>query len=193
MINLYTGFFILIMVLCFSGAPRAQYPDDTGESFSEYLKNDTDTSDHELGSYYADQEVDSVKAPAPTIALLKSVVVPGWGQISNGKYIKAGVVIALETTLIGTYIHYKNKTEDARDAFESAPLEDKSRLFREFDGAKDQRNRFAWFCATMIFISMFDAYVDAHLANFPRKEETLSFNIGPTPEETIKVSLAYKF
>jgi uncharacterized protein DUF5683 len=193
MIVRHAGFVTLFLILILNGISHSQYPPEVDESFSVYLKNDTDASSHELGSYYVDQDVDSVKAPNPTIALLKSIAVPGWGQISNGKYIKAGIVIALETTLIGTYIHYWNKTEDARDTFENAALDDKSRLYREFDDAKDQRNRFAWFCATTIFVSMFDAYVDAHLANFPRSKETLSFNIAPTPDEAIRVSLAYNF
>jgi hypothetical protein len=187
------GLMIPLVTILFCVMSRAQYPSDEKTPFAEYLKNESDSEMQKGGSYYADRKVDSVKAPNPTVSLLKSAVIPGWGQISNGKYIKAGVVIALEATLIGTYIHYRNKTEDARDVFEGAALDDKSNLYREFDNAKDQRNRFAWYCATMIFISMFDAYVDAHLANFPKREKNLSFDFKPSVDEPIRVSVAYNF
>ena len=184
---------VILLILPAYGTCLAQFPPESDSSFSEYLAHDSALTEQVRGSYYVDRSIDSIQSQNPTIALFKSVAIPGWGQISNGKYVKAGTIIALETTLIGTYVHYRNKTEDARNAFENATLEDKPSLYNNFEDAKDQRNRFAWYCATMIFISMFDAYVDAHLARFPKRHETISFNIGPTPDESVRVSLAYHF
>ncbi len=46
--------------------------------------------------------------------------VPGWGQLGNKKYVKAGVVISLETTFIINLVHFAKKTSDAKRAFDTS-------------------------------------------------------------------------
>jgi hypothetical protein len=147
------------------------------------------------GAYYADRPLDTAaETLIPTEALFRSLFVPGWGQLSNGKYIKAGVVIALETVLIGTVVHYAEKTSDTKDKFTYASNEiEKARFFSEFKSAKSQRNRFSWFLGTLVFLSMFDAYVDAHLAQFPKFEEKLSLDLVPREDGLLEISLTCRF
>ena len=48
------------------------------------------------------------------------MLVPGWGQFGNKKYIKAVIIAGLETLSFATYWHYRTKTSDARKAFLAA-------------------------------------------------------------------------
>jgi hypothetical protein len=166
-----TGITALILFLVAAGY-GASFGSDSYNARSE------DQSDDDI--LYADVPVDtSLKTQNPTVALFKSLFVPGLGQIGNKKYIKAGVIITLETTLIGTIVHYARKTSRAKKAFDDAGPGDVPRLFNEYQDARDQRNRFSWYTGTLIFISMFDAYVDAHLAQFPKIRKRFSFDIEP--------------
>ena len=144
---------------------------------------------------YADQVPDTtVKYQNPTVALFKSMFFPGLGQIGNHKYIKAGVIIALETSLIATLVHYANKASSAKDDFEAeTDLTIKTQLFKDYKVAKDDRNRFSWYTATVIFLSMFDAYVDAHLAGFPKYDKKVSVDMTSEKELDLALKFTYRF
>src|SRR3989441_9125302 len=43
---------------------------------------------------------DSVHRSKPFYVMLRSAAVPGWGQVSNHKYLKAGIVVAGEGVLV---------------------------------------------------------------------------------------------
>ncbi len=117
---------------------------------------------------------------SPTTALFKSMLVPGLGQIGNRKHIKAALIIGGETFLFLRWLDFRNQTADARVAFEAEnDLVLRGQLFAEFDSVRDKRNLSAWMTGTVIFISMIDAFVDAHLAKFPAPEKKLSFDVAP--------------
>lgn len=187
---------VLAMVITLCSRPlHAQFKADTMPEFSQYLADISENEKNHSGAYYADKPTDTtVKTQNPTTALFKSMFVPGWGQLGNKKYIKAGIIIALETSLIATLVHYADKTSDAKKLFDAATDElEKNRLFGEYKDAKDERNRFSWYTATVVFLSMFDAFVDAHLAGFPRYDEKLSIDLAPEMDRDIGVRLSYKF
>ncbi len=125
------------------------------------------------------------KRQSPGAALLKSALVPGLGQLGNRKYLKAALVIGGETYLFLRWLDFRNQTVDARAAFE--PVEDltlRRQLFSKFDTVRDKRNLYAWLTGTLIFASMIDAFVDAHLAKFPAPEKKLSLKFTPSPTQT---------
>ena len=176
--------FILPIALVIANSAGAQAPQPADSAYS--VKNQ-ETS-------YAERPFDTTRAQNPTAALFKSMFVPGWGQICNKKYIKAGVVISLESIFIANLVHYARKTSDAKKAFDAATddalLPD---LYAAYRSAKDDRNLYSWFTGTVIFISMFDAYVDAHLAHFPKISDNISLNIAPTRESDLAVNLCLIF
>ena len=116
----------------------------------------------------------------PSAALFKSMVVPGWGQVGNKKYIKAGFVIGLESLLFLKWLRFRRKTADARADFEDAPDTEpnKTFLFNKFQATRNDPNLFAWLTGTVIFISMFDAFVDAHLSGFPKAKAEENVEVG---------------
>ena len=182
---------VFLLLICVSVSAQSLTPSEPG--FTSYLKAYAGVDEPLPDGVYADQPQDTMKTQNPTVALFKSMIVPGLGQIGNREYIKAAIVIALETTLIGTYIHYYNKTKDREDAFQSTEGSEQTQLFNEYEDARDQRNRFGWYTGTLIFLSMFDAYVDAHLARFPKMKEGLSVMVAPTPTEYVHVGVGYTF
>jgi len=119
----------------------------------------------------------------PTAALFKSMAVPGWGQVGNKQFIKAGFVVGLESFLFLKWLRFRKKTADARTSFEDAPDSDpnKTFFFNRFRATRNDRNLFAWLTGTAIFISMFDAFVDAHLSGFPKTKAGGGVSLAPFP------------
>jgi hypothetical protein len=125
----------------------------------------------------------SFKYKSPTGALFRSVAFPGWGQFYNGKYLKSLVVFGSETTFITlAAIEWRRRNQHKRE-FEALPSDhpDKHWEFEQFRFYEDRRNLFLWITAGIIFLSMFDAYVDAQLYNFD-EEQVPDFSISLAPQ-----------
>jgi hypothetical protein len=95
----------------------------------------------------------------PTGAMLRSLFLPGWGQIYNGQYLKAALVVAAETGLVATAIYWNQQVV-------KAPPNSNERLTYQ-----QNRNTAYWFLAATVLLSMLDAYVDAHLSDFDESPE----------------------
>lgn len=82
-------------------------------------------------------------------AVYRSAVLPGWGQLYTGHYLKAGIAAALNGGMIYQIVHFQNKWKGTRNPdFQS------------------KRNLFTWYFAATYFLTMIDAYVDAYLFKF---------------------------
>lgn len=152
------------------------------------------SSDTILMAAYRHRTDENKHKRSPTLTLFKSVVFPGWGQFSNGKYVKAGLVFAVESYFIYKAIYYGNKASDWREKWKSAPLDQKYLYFTRYADYRDTRNSFLWYTGLTVFLSMFDAYVDAHLANFPKDIPTsdrISLDFDPGRES--RLILSYRF
>lgn len=132
----------------------------------------------------------------PTTALFKSMFVPGWGQLGNKRHVKAILFAGLDAWFISAAIHYGGQASDFRDEFESAvDIETRNEYYDLYLDRKGQRNKFTWFAGIVTFISMFDAFVDAHLSGYPRKidESDLSLDLRPTDNGGFQASVAFNF
>ncbi len=134
----------------------------------------------------------------PTMALVKSMLVPGLGQVGNRKYFKAAVVVGLQAWLISSAIDHGREASDFKDEFEmSLDTTERNILYDNFLDSKDQRNKFTWFAVIVTFVSMFDAFADAHLSGFPKDkkpgEDKLSLNIKPLDKKGLYASVAVSF
>lgn len=120
----------------------------------------------------------------PTLALFKSMALPGWGQLGNRRYTKALIFAGLETWFIGSAIHYGRQASDRRDEWNNLDESDvtaRDIAYRLYLDRRDERNKFTWFAGLTVFISMFDAYVDAHLSGAPTdpRQKKLGIHVGP--------------
>ena len=127
-----------------------------------------------LPDYVAGQTADSTteqpdtsrRVPDPRTALLLGLV-PGGGQLYNGRWLKALIVMAVE----GYYIYLFQQNRDFYNHYdESLPL---SR-----DRYLEERNKYAWRFVFVYILGLMDGYVDAHLSTFP---PDTSYQAQPLP------------
>ncbi len=86
---------------------------------------------------------------SPLGAVLRSAVIPGWGQFYTRKHFKGIVAFGVDTFLFSSifYYHHRWRTTGKQH-------------FR------DQRNTFTWYFGLAYALTLIDAYVDAYLFGF---------------------------
>ena len=99
--------------------------------------------------------MDSVKVKSPQTAFFASII-PGGGQIYNGKLVKGVTVMAFETLAIKSWLE---NSKIYSDYDTGNYLLRKSRYLAK-------RNKYAWWVIFLYFYGMIDAIVDAHLSPF---------------------------
>jgi len=133
----------------------------------------------------------------PTKALLKSMLIPGWGQFGNKKPFKALLFAGMDTWMILSAVHHGKKASDLFNQFESTDdLELRRQYYNMYLGRKDQRNKFTWFAVIISFVSMFDAYVDAHLSGYPEVDsnaDAVTMDIVPDNNRGAIIQFAIHF
>ena len=108
----------------------------------------------------------------PTNAMLYSAFIPGGGQIYNGKYIKAGIVIGVQSYLITSAIyHIDKKDEYNRKASSATTINDRLYYESKRDGFRDMERNDYWWIAITALLSIADAFVDAHLSDFQAQRD----------------------
>ena len=95
----------------------------------------------------------TIKSPKKAFALS---LVPGLGQVYNGKWIKSALIIGLE---VSSFMAWKLNL-DRYNNYDSNnyPL----RKYRYLE----KRNKYAWWMGIIYVYSMIDAVVDSHLHSF---------------------------
>lgn len=110
-----------------------------------------------------------VMQKSPWGAVLRSVVIPGWGQFYNESYWKIPLIWGLMTYYASIwikshrlywdnqqyYLDYKDKDVNLANFYLS-----RRKLYR------NQRDDFAVYIGLVYFLTLVDAYVDAHLFDF---------------------------
>lgn len=138
---------------------------------------------------------DTSKAYSPRIAIIRSAILPGWGQVTNKKYWKVPIVYA--ALGITTYIFFSNKKQynEAKYAYANAIDGNDSNnylvpqpyfsVINQPDRIKTFRNQVRQnIDYTVLFFILFwglnvvDATVDAHLKTFDVSDD-LSLQIRP--------------
>lgn len=122
-------------------------------------------------------------------ALLRSVVVPGWGQYYNRKYVKSAIVCGAETFFMVRAVHWWIKAEDEYDSIQGLPESEQRAAFARYSAYRSNRNDYLWLTGLTVFFSMFDAYVDAHLAGF---DVDLTPQFSP-PTDEVRLDLTLRF
>ena len=120
-------------------------------------------------SFSSGQEIDSTKIKTPKKAALWSML-PGGGPIYNGKYLKAGIIITLESLAIWQSIENGHNYN----------------IDKSNDSYLTDRNKYAWWAFLVHIYGMLDATVDRHLEPFDpimesdsQKEITIEKEIPP--------------
>ncbi|MCC7142035.1 MAG: hypothetical protein IT349_08035 [Candidatus Eisenbacteria bacterium] len=118
----------------------------------------------------------------PGAVLLRSTVLPGWGQLKNGRPRKAALVLAGQAYLVYRAVRADAKEQDWRDKAAADSVNAGSYL-REARYQADRRHDFSWWSAFAWIYNLGDAYVDAHLGKFGREFEPQMYRAdGPKTE-----------
>ncbi len=155
------GGFCILMLICLPGVAGAGVPrgpqlqsERAQTAVSAALQGPKRFSRQRLTSAPKDSaRVDSSRVKNPTGAMIRSALIPGWGQWYNGKKLKAVLVAAVELGLVANAVRLNQKVVASRSETE-----------RSF--WQDQRNLQFWLLLATKLLSMLDAYVDAHLSDF---------------------------
>jgi hypothetical protein len=100
---------------------------------------------------------DSLRRPTTPIgAMFRSFLIPGWGQATYGRKVSAGIMMGVEGLSIGMLLKISSDMEHIR-ATDSPRLEDK----------RQQREDWAAILVFNHLMSGLEAYVSAHLYDFP--------------------------
>jgi len=139
---------------------------------------------HPKDSVTNEKDTVFVMQKSPWGAVLRSAVLPGWGQFYNESYWKIPVIWGGTAALVLGWIDRNKLTVQYRDLYSESirngtPDESYKRL-REF--YKDQRDLFAVLTGLAYFLNLVDAYVDAHLFDFDISEN----EITRAPELNVK-------
>ena len=95
----------------------------------------------------------------PTGALLRSAVLPGWGQFYNDQPLKGVVYGAVEIGLLAWLISEHIAAEDARITEDD----------QAYQIHRQRRLDLIWYTSAAWLFGMLDAYVDAYLYSFERE------------------------
>ncbi len=105
----------------------------------------------------AAQSPDTLNTPTPRGVLLRSLVLPGWGQWANGRPFKALVFGGAAAGFLG------KAAVEQRDLGRAA---DQGRDDEELQDRAARRNTWVLCLLATSTLAGLDAYVDAHLADF---------------------------
>ena len=96
----------------------------------------------------------------PKIAMKRSLIFPGAGQLYNDQKIKGSILIAGELFALWSF----NENKKKYDNYNGSESHSRNYYLRK-------RNRFAWIAVGLCFYGMLDAVVEAHLDNFDKVVE----------------------
>lgn len=111
---------------------------------------------------------------------VRSGLVPGWGQLVNGKPVKAALLLVVDAWWLGNAL---------REEGERSRLE----KLGDVDGvnrAVDRRNAKLWMMGATAVYAMLDAYVDSFFTDY---DEGWTGRIGLDPEGRAVAALSYQF
>ncbi|MBL7014097.1 MAG: hypothetical protein ISR83_06725 [Candidatus Marinimicrobia bacterium] len=110
---------------------------------------------------------DSLSIVSPKKAAYSSII-PGGGQLYNRKFIKTGIIIALEGWAFSSY----KTNSDYYNNYDSNLSLSRTRYLQK-------RNKYVWWMGFIWFYGLIDAIVDAHLYPF---QNVMKSSIGTTQE-----------
>jgi Family of unknown function (DUF5683) len=110
-----------------------------------------------------------VMQKSPWGSVLRSAIIPGWGQIYNHSYIEAPVIWGITGWLVYEWIQSNNLYKQSIDLYNQTKNSDYL-SYKNF--YQDQRDLFAIYIGLAYVLNLVDAYVDAELFDFTVKENS---------------------
>jgi len=108
---------------------------------------------------------------SPWGAVLRSAVLPGFGQFYNESYWKIPVIWGAGALLISGWVYNNNLYNDNKDLYTNT-----SQTIYQYrrDFYRNQRDNFTIYLVVLYILNLVDAYVDAHLYDFTVEEDMIT-------------------
>ena len=121
--------------------------------------------------------------------MLRSLLVPGWGQLHNRSYVKAVAVAAGEGVLVSRLVGDGKDLTTWRARVDQAARDEDAEGYAaaatEYNAALDRLVGHQWLLGGVIAYALVDAYVDAHFRDFDiefRTDPALPDGIPPSEQ-----------
>ncbi len=141
---------------------------------------------------------DSTGTLRPSSAMLRSALLPGWGQLYTGHPFKAAWVAAAGATFVTLTVRADARVGDLAARRSSTPdPADRSALEADIEAWRVERRRWLVWSATLWIYAVVDAYVDAQLHDFDAEEPRFRLSLGApgpgsrTPSISLQVNLGW--
>jgi hypothetical protein len=119
-------------------------------------------------NFELEKESDVKYSPAKSVLL--STMLPGLGQVRNGKWAKASAFLVVGSLLVTKVIVESERADRYLYLSRNAPTDEEAEtLYQEYSTHFDRRDRFVWWAVGFWIYSMLDAYIDSHLFGFSRQ------------------------
>ncbi len=172
----------LIVLTCLLAAASARAQDTLSVADSLRIPPEIKTS---TAPPSIEQRDESVWTPtkSPGTAVLRSAIIPGWGQLYNESYWKVPVVVGLSGFLIYGIVSEHADYSTYADQYAASITPERPggnlqlKLFREY--YRDRRDTYAWWFLVTYFVQLADAFVDAHLYDFDVSSD-MRLTLAPT-------------
>jgi hypothetical protein len=140
-------------------------PADPGIEAEQFLE---EAAEHRAGGRLA------AKPPgrwdAPRYVMMRSAILPGWGQFHNHAWVKGLAIAGGEIALISGIVddnrhldHLSKAIDDAQAAGDEAAY---NAAVNAYNNTLSQSTNQKWWLGGLIAYALADAYVDAHFARF---------------------------
>ncbi len=131
------------------------------------------------------------RGPSPGSVALRSMVLPGWGEAANGKWLKSAAFFGAYGGLWAWAISIHQDKMDAIGRMNAASTDAERLQWRlEADRLESSRNGKLWLAGLTLLLSMADSYVDAHLRNFDRRMDATVGWIPDSGDPVLGVSVS---
>ena len=131
----------------------------------------------------------------PRWVMLRSLLVPGWGQAYNHAWLKAGLVAAGEGTLVALVVNDQralSRLERDVGRARGGGL-DPNDAITAYNDRLSLANTREYLLGVVVVYSLVDAYVDAHFRNFKIEFETDPALEGRQPNTGARVGWELRF
>src|SRR5262245_36543388 len=165
-------------------------PEDLGLESEKFLE---EAAEHRAGGRLAAKPAG--RWDAPRYVMMRSAILPGWGQFHNHAWIKglavAGGEIALITGLLDDNRELGRLSKAADDAVAAGDEIAYNAAVNAYNNTLAQSTSRKWWLGGLLAYALADAYVDAHFARF-----NVEFDTGhdkKTKKITSRLSVGWSF
>jgi len=134
----------------------------------------------------------------PRWVMMRSLVVPGWGQFHNKAWIKGAAIAAGEVLLITEVVQDERELTDLQRRVDEAQAANDvpghAAAVNEYNSLLEASTARRWWLGGLIAFALIDAYIDSHFIDFDYQfDHDRAMPEGSPPSPTVKLKVGFSF